>query len=710
MSDDQNIDINVNTLVDRDSLDQLKGDLDDLESKTVDVPVDTDGLDELSNESEQAEENVGGLNDELDQTDEGGAEEASNDVDQIGSSAVVATGSVTDLTDVLGLIGSAVAVGGVVAGIESIASSAGNVNDQIEAMTINFRLVNQSKLDAANSSINTLSDNTGVAKSDIRDMDNALGLVGVSSVQAANGVIKTAASISFLKTGTNDITESITQMMTRSVTSGKMMDRTFATNGISLDQMAQRSGHTEAQMKTLFAAMTPDQRANFLSEYAVDAGKAETANEDLKTSFDAVKDRFVNKIGALGTAFGQMVLPVLIPGITIVTNAISGITGVMNGLPDWAKVAGGVGILSAAFVIIGLVLMTTVIPAVSSAILSLFGLFAAQGTTLISTNGLTGALTTSFAAFVSYVTGTKLADAATLSFTAALWDMLTAMVTNPIFLIAIAIIAIAVAIEQLGVYMGWWKNWGTMVDAFKAGITRLWDAFINNKGVQATMKWLQTAWQSLMTFLGPVFAAITSWWNNLFPPQPGTFDIIQLLINFFGYLGGAIGAVVGFIQANWPVIVVIIGLLTGPIGLIIAALTLLYTHWGQIVGWFQSGASQIQGFITGLSNAWNSFASGVTSAYNTYIKPVLDAIQAGVSIAEAWWNAATGGGSGGGSASGGVMSAAGGVASGGDLPPISYPSRNHYEINLNGLVTEQSQIDALMILIQKGQNQDDMRT
>jgi len=57
-----------------------------------------------------------------------------------------------------------------------------------------------------------------------------------------------------------------------------------------------------------------------------------------------------------------------------------------------------------------------------------------------------------------------------------------------------------------------------------------------------------------------------------------------------------------------------------------------------------------------------------------------------------------------------MSAAGGGSAAGGDLPPISYPSRNHYEINLNGLVTEQSQIDALMILIQKGQNQDDMRT
>jgi len=709
MADDQNIDINVNTVVDQDSLDQLKSDLADLESKAVDVPVDTGGMDELANKTDDAAGDVNSLNNELDQTGSGGAEDASNSVSQIGSSAVVSAGSVTDLTDVLGLIGSALAVGGVVAGIDSIASSAGNVNDTMEAMQINFHL-DSSGVSAATNSITTLSNNTGVAKGDIRDMDNALGLVGVSSVQSANGLIKTAASVSFLKTGSNDATSSITQMMTRSVSGGKMMDKTFATNGISLSQMAQRAGMTEDQMKTLFASMTPDQRTNFLTQYAVDTTKAQKANEDLKASFDAVKDRFVNKIGALGTSFGQMVLPILIPAIGVVTNAIGSITNVMNGLPDWAKTAGGVGILSAAFGVVGVVLMTTVIPAITSAILSVGNLVTAQGVTLVSTGGLTGALSSSFFAFVAYVTGSDLATVSTWSFTTALGAMLAAMLTNPLFLLVVAIIAIVVAIEKLGVYMGWWKNWSTMIDAFKAGIMRLWAAFINNKGVQATIQWLKSAWQSLMAFLQPVFSAITSWWNNLFPPQDGSFDIVRSIINLFGSLGDRIGAVVSFVQANWPLIVSIVGFLLTPIRSIISVLQILYSHWGQIVGWFQSGASQIQGFINGLKSAWNSFASGVTSAYNTYIAPIISAMQAGVQTAEDIWNAITGGGTSGGTASGGVMTASGGVVSTGDLPTISYPSANNYTINLNGLVTEQSQIDALMKLIKKGTDQDDMRT
>ena len=61
-----------------------------------------------------------------------------------------------------------------------------------------------------------------------------------------------------------------------------MADRAFASNGISLDQMAERAGMTKDQMVDLFATMTPDERANFLQKYAVDADKAGEANEGLK--------------------------------------------------------------------------------------------------------------------------------------------------------------------------------------------------------------------------------------------------------------------------------------------------------------------------------------------------------------------------------------------------------------------------------------------
>ena len=83
MADDQNIDVNINTVVDRESLDQLNGDLTDLQDKSIDLQVDTTGVDDLKNNVGGADTEVGGLKDDLKGIDGGGAKEASNDVNQI---------------------------------------------------------------------------------------------------------------------------------------------------------------------------------------------------------------------------------------------------------------------------------------------------------------------------------------------------------------------------------------------------------------------------------------------------------------------------------------------------------------------------------------------------------------------------------------------------------------------------------------------------
>jgi len=708
MADDQNIDVNINTVVDRESLDQLNGDLSDLENNSISIPVDTSGVDDLKNDVGGANNEVGGLKDDLNSINGDGPAEAARGISQITTGSVEAASSVDDLTNVLSLISSAIAVGGVVIGINSIASSADSVNETLNAMQINFNL-DPSGLTAATDSINTLNSETGVAKGSIRDLDNAMGMAGVSSVDTANGVIKVASQLSYLKTGSNDATETLANMFSKSITSGKMAEKAYASNGISLDQMAQRAGMTKDQMTELFATMTPDERANFLQKYAVDSGKAEEANEGLKESYDTLKDEATQKMGALGTAFGQTVLPILIPALNVAIWALGGFAGVINSLPDFAKTAIGVGILAGGLAIIGAVIMTTVIPAISSAILGFGNLFVAQGTTLVSTGGLAGALSSSFFAFVAYVTGTDLATAASLGFTGALRAMLLAMVTNPIFLVAMAIIGLVIAIEKFGEYMGWWKDWGSMVDAFRAGIMRLWDAFINNAQVQVVIEWLKAAWQGVLDFLQPVFDVISQLWATIFPPQQGGFDIVLSIINLFGWLGASIASLIGFIQSMWPLVTVALGPVLVPLRAIISVLQLVYSNFGRVIAWFQSGAAQIRGFIDGLKAAWNSFASGVTSAYNTYIAPIISAMQNGVKTAQDVWNAITNGGASGGSAAGGYLSAAGGGSST-ELQKIDYPEKNHYDIHFNGLVTEQSMIDYLLKLIEKGNDQEDSRT
>ena len=684
MADDQNIDVNINTVVDRESLDQLNGDLTDLQNKSIDIPVDQSGLDDLKNNAGDADKEVGGLKDNLNGIDGGGAKEASNNVSQVGSSAANATGAVTDLTDVLGLIASAIAVGGVVLGIDSIASSADAVNEKMNAMRINFGL-DPSGLTAATDDINNLNNSTGVAKGTIRDFDNKLGMAGVSSVKLADGIVQTAAQVSYLQTGSNDATDSITSMFARSIFSGKMADRAFATNGISLDQMAQRAGYTKDQMTDLFASMTPDQRANFLQQYAVDSGKAEEANKGLEESYDTLKDKFDQKVGALGTAFGQMVLPILIPAISVAIGALTSLTGVINSLPDWAKTAIGVGILVASLVLISGVIWSTVIPAITAVVAEAIIGFANM---ILPILGVCATMTT--------------LDGALATLTA--FEM---MAITPALLLIAAILAIGAAIYFVGQYFGWWHDLPSMFSAIQAGVMRLWDAFANNDHVQAVIAWLKAAWQGVVDFLQPLFAAITGLWNNIFPPKEGGFDIIASVIALFGWLGNTIASVVGWIQANWPLVSIAIMPIIAPLQLIISILQLIVIGFTRVVNGVQTGANLIRAAITTLSSAWNSFASTVMSAYNTYIAPVIDGIQNGINKAREFLNLQSQTNQGGGDAFGGTS---GGTSGGEELPKINYPDKNYYEINFNGLVTEQSMIDYLLALIEKGHEQDDMRT
>ena len=62
------------------------------------------------------------------------------------------------------------------------------------------------------------------------------------------------------------------------------------------------------------------------------------------------------------------------------------------------------------------------------------------------------------------------------------------MAANPIALVVIALAALAVAIYEAGKMFGWWKDVGSMIDAIKTNVMRLWDAFINNPNVQGTIQ------------------------------------------------------------------------------------------------------------------------------------------------------------------------------------------------------------------------------
>ena len=114
-----------------------------------------------------------------------------------------------------------------------------------------------------------------------------------------------------------------------------------------------------------------------------------------------------------------------------------------------------------------------------------------------------------------------LQTAANSGLTASFWAMAAAILANPLTWVAVALIAIAVAVYEVGKSFGWWT------------------------------------------------------WNELFPPSAtGSFDIVRAIIDVFGQLGDFLGKVVNSAKSAWEAIGsfgVALAIL-GPVGLIVEAL------------------------------------------------------------------------------------------------------------------------------------------
>ena len=111
------------------------------------------------------------------------ASEAAGELNEAAGSTDILSGALGALTSL-----------GVATFLEQIAGSADTLNQQFNALTLNLDL-SASGLDSAKQEINGLNSSTGISKETIRNFLNQYGMIGGTSVEAANGVMQTAASI-----------------------------------------------------------------------------------------------------------------------------------------------------------------------------------------------------------------------------------------------------------------------------------------------------------------------------------------------------------------------------------------------------------------------------------------------------------------------------------------------------------------------------------
>lgn len=290
--------------------------------------------------------------------------------------------------------------------------------------------------------------------------------------------------------------------------------------------------------------------------------KTKDASSKYAGSTQADMNRINQAITNIKTDFGKALLTSIQPLLPVV----QGLLNTFNNLPGPIKtILFSIGALAA---VIGVVAgpITTVVGAVQS----LKGAVSAVSSTMKVAETVTTALTSaelaagaakagltaeeigsaaahagSTATITTEAGATGLASTGFLAMAAAELAALA-----PIILVIAAIAAIIIIIEQLGEYMGWWSDWGSMIEAFSSGIQRLWNAFVGSKVVQGYLSALRAEFNLIKSIVMPIISAVGAAWSGFMGMLgSGTnSDPVGGLISGFGKLDSMISGAVGAIR------------------------------------------------------------------------------------------------------------------------------------------------------------------
>jgi len=216
-----------------------------------------------------------------------------------------------------------------------------------------------------------------------------------------------------------------------------------------------------------------------------------------------------------------------------------------------------------------------------------------------------GQMATGFTALRTAFEGTAIATAIAEG---GFWSMAAAELAAlwPILAIIAALVAVGVAIYEVGKYFGWWTDVGSMLEAINAGVQRLWSAFINHPDVQSFLAGLSAAWNWLSAAVGNAINWVMSFFQN---NNSGKFDFVRALINA---IGGA-----------W-------NQMTFPIRLVITVVKLL---WNAIKQWYnttRSNVQKVQNLFRALPGIIRGLLSGLVNIITAPFRNAIGGVSAAV--------------------------------------------------------------------------------
>ena len=275
---------------------------------------------------------------------------------------------------------------------------------------------------------------------------------------------------------------------------------------------------------------------------------------------------------------------------------------------------------------------------------------------------------------------------------------LLAFATGPVGIVIAAIIALGIAIYEVGKYFGWWSDIPSMFGAIQSGVMALWDAFMSNEyviqAIDMIKQGLTDAWNAIVGLGQAIMSALSG--------AGGQFDILSWAINGLQMVLNAVGPVVVLViqgmiqhfrniytvaQIVWPYIAgaiqSAIGTVTGIINGARAVFQGLVNVWNTVSSAVSSMCSAITGGLSAAGAAWESFKNMVMTA----AQPILDVVHQIQSVGGDIWKIMTGG-------SGGFEMPISGAGSGGGNTTVS--QGNTIIFNMYGDVRDEKTIDDMI--------------
>ena len=275
---------------------------------------------------------------------------------------------------------------------------------------------------------------------------------------------------------------------------------------------------------------------------------------------------------------------------------------------------------------------------------------------------------------------------------------LLAFATGPVGIVIAAIIALGIAVYEVGKYFGWWSDIPSMFGAIQSGVMALWDAFMSNEyviqAIDMIKQGLTDAWNAIVGLGQAIMSALGG--------AGGQFDILSWAINGLQMVLNAVGPVVVLViqgmiqhfqniytvaQIVWPYIAgaiqSAIGTVTGIINGARAVFQGLVNVWNTVSSAVSSMCSAITGGLSAAGAAWESFKNMVMTA----AQPILDVVHQIQSVGGDIWKIMTGG-------SGGFEMPISGAGSGGGNTTVS--QGNTIIFNMYGDVRDEKTIDDMI--------------